>query len=115
MNVQQLVEQITDSLSVQRLFGEPYERNGVTVIPVANIRGSGGGGGGQGADDEGGGFGGGGGVSAQAAGAYVIKGDDVRWQPALDLNRVIQGAFVVAVVGTLAWRSVARAQLRARG
>ena len=49
MDVNELMQQTRDSLTVTRLFGEPYERNGVTVIPVAIVRGGGGGGRGEGA------------------------------------------------------------------
>jgi uncharacterized spore protein YtfJ len=33
------------------VFGEPYEKDGVTIIPAARIRGGAGGGGGEDADD----------------------------------------------------------------
>jgi len=33
---------------VKRVFGEPYEKNGVTVIPAARVQGGAGGGGGEG-------------------------------------------------------------------
>ena len=38
----------SEILSVKRVFGEPFERGGVTIIPVAKIMGGSGGGGGQG-------------------------------------------------------------------
>ena len=46
-----LDELMTDArevLTVRRVFGEPYEKNGVTFIPAAAVRGGGGGGGGNG-------------------------------------------------------------------
>jgi uncharacterized spore protein YtfJ len=36
---------VKDVLSVKRVFGEPYEKDGVTIIPVAAFGGGGGGGG----------------------------------------------------------------------
>ena len=48
VDVNQLMQQTRDALTVSRLFGEPLERNGVTVIPVAVVRGGGGGGQGEG-------------------------------------------------------------------
>jgi uncharacterized spore protein YtfJ len=42
-----LLAQARDSLTVKRVFGEPIERDGVTVIPVANVMGAFGGGGGD--------------------------------------------------------------------
>ena len=44
MEVQDAMAQARDSLTVNRVFGEPYEKNGVTVIPVAKIQGGAGGG-----------------------------------------------------------------------
>ena len=46
MDVQAVITQARDALTVDRVFGQPYERNGVTVFPVATVRGGGGGGGG---------------------------------------------------------------------
>ena len=53
MDVNELMQQTRDTLTVSRLFGEPYERNGTTVIPVAAVRGGGGGGHGEGPGPEG--------------------------------------------------------------
>jgi uncharacterized spore protein YtfJ len=95
--VGQLVAAARDALTVRRVFGEPYERGGVTVVPAAVLRGGVGGGAGtdeKGQQGEGGGFG----LTARPAGAYVIKDGEVRWRPAFDLNRTIGivGAVVVA-------------------
>ena len=98
---------------MKRVFGEPYERDGVVVIPVATVAGGGGGGG---EDDRGEqrsrrlgqGTGGGFGSVAKPAGVYVISGDTVRWQPAVDVNRIILGGQVVAVVLLLVLRSILR-------
>jgi hypothetical protein len=65
------IERARDVLTVRRVFGDPIERDGVTVIPAANVRGGGGGGGGEGPNGQG--SGGGFGVSATPAGAYVIR------------------------------------------
>ena len=100
MDVQEVLSQARDSLTVKRVFGESYERDGLTVIPVAAVAGGGGGGGGK---DEGGsvGDGVGFGVSARPAGAYVIKGGEVEWKPAVNVNRMILGAQVVGIVALL--------------
>ena len=39
---------VKDTMTVSRVFGDAYEHDGVTVIPVASVRGGGGGGGGEG-------------------------------------------------------------------
>jgi uncharacterized spore protein YtfJ len=103
MDPNELIQQARDALTVKRVFAEPYERNGVTVIPAASIRGGAGGGRGEGGtvDDGGGsgsGSGGGFGLIAKPAGVYVIDGSNVRWQPAVDVNRIILGGQIVAIV-----------------
>ena len=112
MDVNQLMQQTRDSLSVSRLFGEPHEHNGVTVIPVAVVRGGGGGGQGEGSGPEGvgsgSGSGGGFGLAGKPAGVYVVEGNGVRWRPAVDVNRVILGGQVVMVVALLVLRSILR-------
>ena len=112
MDVQQLIGQARDALTVKRVFGEPYEKNGMTVVPVAKVMGGAGGGSGQGPGGEGRGEGGGFGMQARPVGVFVVRGDDATWRPAVDVNRLILGAQVVAVVALLAVRSILR---RARG
>jgi uncharacterized spore protein YtfJ len=88
-----------DSMSVRRAFGDPYELEGVSVIPVARIAGGAGGGGGEGVDEEGasgGGFGTGFGMGVVPIGVYEVRGERVEWKPTVDVNRVIKGAQVLA-------------------
>ena len=100
--VEKLVAGHRDSISVNRVFGEAYEKNGLTLIPAATVRGAGGGGGGQSEGEGGGsGFGTGFGLVGRPVGAYVVSGDDVRWQPAIDVNRIIAGSFLLAVLALL--------------
>ena len=109
MGVQETIDAARDSLTVRRVYGEPYERNGVTVIPAASVFGGGGGGGGEQADGktgDGGGFG----LRARPVGAYVIRGEEVRWESALDLNRVIIGCQVVGVIALLVFRPSRRSR-----
>jgi len=89
MDVKATIEAAQDSLTARRVYGEPYERNGVVVIPAAAVQGGGGGGGSEQGErsDGGSGFG----LTARPVGAYVIRGDDVSWQPAFDLTRTIIG------------------------
>ena len=112
MDPTEVMQETRDALTVKRVFGEPYERNGVTVIPAASIRGGAGGGRGERAEaDDGGtdaGTGGGFGLSAKPAGVFVVEGDTVRWQPAVDLNRIILGGQIVGVVFLLVVRSILR-------
>jgi uncharacterized spore protein YtfJ len=109
----EILKQAADTLTVRRVFGEPIERDGVLVVPVARVRGAGGAGGGEGRggpgnEEVGRGSGGGWTAAARPVGVFVISGGDVRWVPAFDLNRVILGGQVVAVVALLVARSIVR-------
>jgi uncharacterized spore protein YtfJ len=94
MKVSEFLTEAKDAITVKRVYAEPYEKDGLTVIPAAVVGGGGGGGGGhdnEGQEGEGGGFG----IRARPAGAYVIKDGSVSWRPAVDPNRI---AIVVGVV-----------------
>ncbi len=67
--------------SVKRVYAEPVERDGVTIVPAAQITGGAGGGGGVDPEgNDGGGFGFG--VSARPVGAWVIANGEAKWKPA---------------------------------
>lgn len=100
MNVDEMLAKARESMQARTVFGEPVERDGLTVIPAAKVRGAGGGGG-DAQHNGGGGFG----LDARPAGAYVIRGDEVRWEPAIDLNRIVLGGQLVAVVALLVLRA----------
>jgi uncharacterized spore protein YtfJ len=110
VEIMQTIEQAKDSLTVKRVYGDPYEKNGVTVIPAARVQGGAGGGGGESPQGEGRGSGSGFGVNARPVGAFVIRGDQVDWRPAIDVNRVILGGQLVALVALLVARSIAKAR-----
>ena len=99
MDFQETITTARDAITVKRVYGEPYERNGLAVIPAAAVLGGGGGGGSERGEhsDGGGGFG----VRARPIGAYVIRGEQVSWQPALDLNRVILGCQLLGLAAIL--------------
>jgi uncharacterized spore protein YtfJ len=113
MDADEVITQARDALTVKRVFGKPYEKNGVTAVAVAAVRGGAGGGGGEGPAGEGKGSGGGFGLSARPVGMFLIRGDEVSWRPAGDVNRVVLGAQIVAVVALLTIRSIVRARSRA--
>jgi uncharacterized spore protein YtfJ len=108
MSLDELLGTAREALSVRRVFGDPYERDGVTVIPAASVRGAGGGGGGKderGQEGDGGGFV----LTARPAGAYVLKNGEVTWEPAVDVNRIVTVAVLgSAAVAWLAGRAVRR-------
>jgi hypothetical protein len=122
MDIGNLLAKTSEDLSVRRAFGTAYEKDGMLIIPVAIVaRGGGGGmartrrsspaaGTGSAADagavahdgaphdsvpvEAGGGFGG----LVLPSGAYVIKGDQVRWVPAVDVTIVALAALSLARV-----------------
>ena len=49
-NVDEILGGARDAMSVKRVFGDPIESEGVTLVPVASVRGGGGGGGDDTAD-----------------------------------------------------------------
>ena len=129
MDVENLLAKAADNLSVRRAFGTAYQKDGMLIIPVAIVAGGGGGGTGgnrrgnpaagsppeeattahditpqdSGRTEAGGGFGG----LVLPSGAYVVKGDQVRWVPALDVT--------IAVLASLSLvRMLARTWTRQR-
>ena len=102
----EMLDGAKDTITVSRVYGEPFEKNGVTIVPAAAVRGGGGGGEGEGPEAQGSGFGGGFGVMARPVGAYQIKGDQVTWVPAADTTRVLILAEIVAIVALLVVRSI---------
>jgi hypothetical protein len=39
---------------------------------------------------------------------WVIRGDDVRWEPSVDVTKITMRALVVAMIGLLVMRSVVK-------
>jgi uncharacterized spore protein YtfJ len=97
VDFQETISKAQDAVTVRRVYGEAYERDGIVVIPAAKVSGAGGGGGGE--DATGGGSGSGGGFSlvARPVGAYVIEGGHVPWQPAVDITRIVAQLTVAAL------------------
>lgn len=109
MRLDEVLTTAREAITVRRVFAEPYEKDGVTVIPGAIVSGGGGGGGGHdenGQEGEGGGFG----AKGRPSGAFVIKGDQVRWQPAVDINRLFVMVGTITVVSLLVWSRVRRSR-----
>lgn len=108
MDVRQTIERAMDAVTVRKVYGEPIEKNGVTIIPAARVQGGAGGGSGQGPEGQGTGTGSGFGVNAKPAGAFVIKGEDVSWRPAIDATRLALGGQLLAIVALLVLRSLVK-------
>ena len=110
MKIDELLSTGRHSLTAKRVYGEPYEKDGLTVIPTAAVRGGAGGGTGhdeKGQEGEGGGFG----VTGKPAGAFVIKDGKVKWLPAVDPNRI----FMTVGMAVIAYLLMRPRMARARG
>jgi uncharacterized spore protein YtfJ len=102
MDVDGTLRKARGLMQARRVYGEPVERDGVTVIPAASISGGGGGGGsedGNGTSDGGIGFG----MTGSPVGAWVIRDGSAEWKPSLDLNRALRGAQLLALLLLLAF------------
>jgi uncharacterized spore protein YtfJ len=104
MNVDEMLQGAQDALAVSRVYGEPIQKNGVTLIPAAEVMGGGGGGSDE-ANNGGGGFG----VRARPVGMWIIRGDEVTWEPAMDATKLAMRGMLVAIVFFFAFRSVVKA------
>ncbi|MGW3961352.1 hypothetical protein ACWED2_16135 [Amycolatopsis sp. NPDC005003] len=94
MELGQLASAARRIFSARLVYGEPVERDGVTVVPAAAVFGGGGGGGGDALPvREGAGFG----VFARPVGAFVVRGERVTWVPAVDVTRLGLAAAVTVV------------------
>lgn len=112
MDVQEVVDRFRDAINVKRVYGEPIQQEGVTLIPAAKV--GGGGGGGSGGEGERQGNGSGFGLGADPAGAYVFQGGKARWIPAIDVNRIILGGQIVAAIALITLGGILRARYLSR-
>ena len=109
MDAQLVLQRVEEAMTARRVFGDPLQLDGVTVLPVAVV--GGGGGGGQKAEsDSGVGFG----LGVKPAGVFVIRNGDVKWRPALNLNRVILGGQIVGLAAILTIGSLLRSWMKNR-
>ncbi len=111
MKVDELIVKTEESLEAKKVYTEPYEKDGVTVIAAATL--SGGAGGGTGRDEknqegEGGGFG----ITAKPTGAFIISDGKVRWEPAIDVNRLIATSGAVAIAALFVALRLVKAKAR---
>ena len=100
MDAQLVVSGAQEALTARRVFGDPIQADGVTLIPAAVV--SGGGGGGGRSAEGGAGFG----LKVRPAGMFVVRNGDVSWRPAIDVNRIVLGGQIVAMTALLTLRPV---------
>jgi uncharacterized spore protein YtfJ len=122
MDVENLLAKAAENLSVRRAFGTAYEKDGVLVIPVALVAGGGGGGTArsrrgeptadpEGPTETGGGFG----ALVLPAGVYVVKGDQVRWVPAVDTTIMVLASLTLVRMVARTWARSRRHHTRTAG
>jgi uncharacterized spore protein YtfJ len=92
MNIDALLQGYRDAVTVRRIYGDPVERNGVTVVPAAAVIGGTGGG------EEDGKAGGGFGLLGRPVGAWVIHEGEATWKPAIDVDRLVLFGFLLGLV-----------------
>ena len=114
MDVREFTAQARDALTVKRVFGEPYEKDGMTVIPAALVQGAAGAGSGEDPQGQGKGSGSGFGMTARPVGAFIIREGELSWRPAVDVTRIVLGGQVVAIVALLTARAILKARAKAR-
>jgi uncharacterized spore protein YtfJ len=99
------IEQARDAITVRRVYGDPYEHDGVTLIPAALVRG---GirvrGGNEDRTPGRGGFG----LAARPVGAFVIRNGEVSWKPVVDATRIALRGQLVAIAALLVLGSILR-------
>lgn len=108
--VERLAEQLGARATSQAVFGEPIERGGVTVVPVAKLRWGVGGGSGSGTDDdhhkEGEGAGGGGGLMATPIGYIEIVGGEAHFRRIVEPAALWPVLLVGGIAGWLLFRGL---------
>ncbi len=82
MNATDVVTKVRDAMTVRTAIGEPVVQ------------------------DTGGGFG----MTSTPIGAFVIKDGDVSWRPAIDINKIVLGSQIVAVVALLTLRAILKSR-----
>jgi uncharacterized spore protein YtfJ len=86
MDVEEMVARSQDAATVGRVYGEPHEKDGTTVIPAARVSARGGSGAARGGEHSGGGFR----ADAEPVGAFVIRNGEVEWKPVFDLSATVR-------------------------
>ena len=109
--MERIAETLDGAARSSTVYGDPVERDGVTVIPVAKVQYGFGGGGGEGkghAGDHGEGAGGGGGVVAKPIGYIEMKNGESTFRPIHDRTSLALLIAAGGVAGMLTFRGIAK-------
>lgn len=83
--VDKTIEEAQAAMTVKRAFGEPFQVDGLTIVPAARVAGGAGGAN----NKKGGSYGTGFGIVSQPMGVYVIDEHDAHWVPAATPNPLL--------------------------
>ena len=106
----EFLPELAERFTAKRVFSDPVQQDGVTIITAAEVRG--GGGMREGVNSTGSRAGMG--VGARPVGAYVMQGSRVKWKPAFDLSRVVFRGQLVVLSALLVVGWVLSSRVRAR-
>ncbi|MGE5594762.1 MAG: spore germination protein GerW family protein [Hyphomicrobiales bacterium] len=115
--IERLAEKLGGAANARAVYGDPVERDGITIIPVAKVSFGLGGGGGRGADSKEGTFeggeggGGGGGLNAKPVGYIEIRNGQatfVRFKDPAALVPVLIGGAIASWIFARALRTIFR-------
>jgi uncharacterized spore protein YtfJ len=107
MDLDELIGNARDAITVRRVYGEPYEKDGVAIIPAAAVRGGIRGRASERSAQPGrtsGAFG----MHARPVGVYVLKDGAVRWRPVVDVQALVRAVVLGLMVSGLALASLLR-------
>ena len=101
MKLRDALDSIVPDPAAAQVYGQPYETvDGVTVVPVAKVRGRTKPGGAADADLR---------LMARPVGVFVIKNGEATWVPAVDATRIaLMGELIGLVAATLASLAMVR-------
>ena len=104
--IERIAEKLGATVKASTIFGEPVERGGLTVIPVAKARWGFGGGGGTGQHERG--TGGGGGMTIEPVGYIEIGGGQTMFRPIRTPGAYVPYVIAATVLVILAVRALGR-------
>ena len=106
--VKELLQEVTQNVTTDTVFGASRETGDKVVIPVAQVSYGGGGGFGSGGDEKSAESGEGGGmglsIKAKPLGVIVVTADDVVWMPVWDVTRIAVVGCAVVVLALMCMR-----------
>jgi uncharacterized spore protein YtfJ len=106
--IERLSEKLGANAGAHAVYGDPVERDGVTVIPVAKVRWGFGGGEGHGPNEKGKGSGGGGGVMVSPIGYIELKGGTSEFKTIRDPLATLALVVAGSISGLMVLRGLKR-------